>query len=105
MAMVAVLERMGIATGIDLWALQDIADRVVGGEVMQRPIEIDRLTATMGSAAVPASYLLHAVRAGERFGVDPRDLIVELGRRRVMVGQEDAIIGIAASMAQSGGSP
>ena len=96
----AVLERMGIATGIDLWALQDIADQVVRGEVMQRPIEIDRLTATMGYAAVPASYLLHAIRAGERFGVDPRDLIVELGRRRVVVGQEDAIIGIAAEMAE-----
>ena len=101
--LVAVLERMGIATGIDLWALQDVADQVVRGEVMQRPIEIDRLTATMGYAAVPASYLLHAIRAGERFGLDPRDIIVELGRRRVVVGQEDAIIGIAAAMAQEGG--
>lgn len=97
------LERMGIATGIDLWALQDLADRVVRAEVMQRPIEIDRLTATMGYAAVPASYLLHAIRAGERFGIDPRDLIVELGRRRVVVGQEDAIIGIAAAMSDAGG--
>jgi 4-hydroxy-2-oxovalerate aldolase len=103
--LVAVLERMGIATGIDLWALQDVADQVVRAEVMQRPIEIDRLTATMGYAAVPASYLLHAIRAGERFGIDPRDLIVELGRRRVVVGQEDAIIGIAAEMSQRGGRP
>ena len=87
--LVAVLERMGIATGIDLWTLQDIADQVVRGEVMQRPIEIDRLTATMGYAAVPASYLLHAIRAGERFGLDPRDIIVELGKRRVVVGQEE----------------
>ena len=97
--LVAVLERMGISTGIDLWTLQDVADRIVRAEVMQRPIEIDRLTATMGYASVPASYLLHAIRAGERFGLDPRDLIVELGRRRVVVGQEDAIIGIAAEMA------
>ena len=56
--------------GIDLWALQDVADEVVRGEVMQRPIEIDRLTATMGYAAVPASYLLHAIRAGR--AVRPR---------------------------------
>jgi 4-hydroxy-2-oxovalerate aldolase len=102
-ALVAVLERMGIATGIDLWTLQDVADDIVRGEVMQRPIEIDRLTATMGYASVPASYLLHAIRAGERFGLDPRDLIVELGRRRVVVGQEDAIIGIAAAMAEGAG--
>jgi 4-hydroxy 2-oxovalerate aldolase len=102
-ALVAVLERMGIATGIDLWALQDVADEVVRGEVMDRPILIDRLTATMGYAAVPASYLLHAIRAGERFGLDPREIIVELGKRRVVVGQEDAIIGIAAEMAAAAG--
>ena len=102
-ALVAVLERMGIETGIDLWALQDIADEVVRAEVMQRPIVIDRLTATMGYAAVPASYLLHAIRAGDRFGLDPREIIVELGKRRVVVGQEDAIIGIAAEMVARAG--
>jgi 4-hydroxy-2-oxovalerate aldolase len=70
--LVAVLERMGIATAIDLWALLDVAGEVVRGRIMQRPIEIDRLTATMGCAAVPASYLLHAIRAGEVYGLDPR---------------------------------
>jgi 4-hydroxy-2-oxovalerate aldolase len=98
-ALVAVLERMGMTTGVDLWALQDVADDVVRGEVMQRRIEVDRLTATMGFASVPASYLLHAIRASERFHLDPRDIIVELGRRKVVVGQEDMIIGLAAEMA------
>ena len=100
-ALVAVLERMGIETGIDLWTLQDVADEIVRGEVMQRPIALDRLSITMGMAAVPASYLLHAIRAGERFSLDPREIIVELGRRRVVVGQEDAIIEIAAELAES----
>ena len=100
-ALVAVLERMGVKTGIDMWALQDLADDVVRAEVMQRRIEVDRLTLTMGFASVPASYLLHAIRAGERFGLDPRDIIVELGRRRVVVGQEDMIIGLAAEMADN----
>jgi 4-hydroxy-2-oxovalerate aldolase len=100
-ALVAVLERMGIETGIDLWALQDVADEVVRGEVMRRPIVLDRLSITMGFASVPASYLLHAIRAGERFGLDPRAIIVELGKRRVVVGQEDAIIGIAAELAEA----
>ena len=104
-ALVAVLERMGIETGIDLWALQDAADEIVRGEVMQRPIVLDRLSITMGYASVPASYLLHAIRAADRFGLDARDIIVELGRRRVVVGQEDAIIGIAAEMAQTAGQP
>ncbi len=98
-ALVAVLEKMGIATGIDLWSLQDVAAEVVRGEVMRRRIEVDRLTATMGFASVPASYLLHAIRAADRFGLDPRDIIVELGRRKVVVGQEDMIIGLAAEMA------
>jgi 4-hydroxy 2-oxovalerate aldolase len=98
-ALVAVLERMGIDTGIDLWALQDVADEIVRAEVMQRPIVLDRLSITMGFASVPASYLLHAIRAAERFGLDAREIIVELGRRQVVVGQEDAIIGIAAEMA------
>ena len=100
-ALVAVLERMGVETGIDLWTLQDVADEIVRGEVMQRPIALDRLSITMGMAAVPASYLLHAIRAGERFSLDPREIIVELGRRRVVVGQEDAIIEIAAELAES----
>jgi 4-hydroxy-2-oxovalerate aldolase len=104
-ALVAVLERMGIDTGVDLWALQDAADDIVRGEVMQRPIVIDRLTSTMGFASVPSSYLLHAIRAGERFGLDPREIIVELGRRRVVVGQEDAIVGIAADMLEAGRAP
>ena len=102
-ALVAVLERMGISTGLDLWALQDAADEIVRGEVMQRPIVLDRLSMTMGYAAVPASYLLHAIRAADRFGLDARDIIVELGKRHVVVGQEDAIIGVAAEMAA--GSP
>lgn len=97
-ALVAVLDKMGISTGVDLWPLQDAADTIVRGEVMQRRIEVDRLTATMGYASVPASYLLHAVRAGERFDLDPRDIIVELGRRKVVVGQEDMILGLAAEM-------
>jgi 4-hydroxy-2-oxovalerate aldolase len=99
--LVAVLERAGFETGIDLFALQDVADEVVRGEVMQRPIVIDRLSMTMGFAAVPASYLLHVIRAAERFGLDPREIILELGRRRVVVGQEDAIIGIAAELAEA----
>jgi 4-hydroxy-2-oxovalerate aldolase len=99
-ALVAVLERSGIPTGLNLWALQDAADGLVRGEIMRQPLEIDRLTATMGFAAVPASFLLHALRAAERFGVDPRDIIVELGRRKVVVGQEDVIIDLAAGLAR-----
>ena len=92
----AVLERAGFETGLDLFALQDLADQVV------RPIGapvIDRLTATLGYAGVPSSLLLPAGRAAERFGVDAREVLVALGRRGAVTGQEDLAIELAGQLA------
>jgi 4-hydroxy-2-oxovalerate aldolase len=97
-ALVAVLERSGISTALDLWKLQDLADHVVR-PLMTRPVNIDRITLTQGYAGVPGSFLMHAVRAGERFGVDPRDIMVEVGRRNSVSGQEDLVIEVAAQLA------
>ena len=97
--LIAIFDRLGIETGVDLWGIQDLADDYVRPELMPGPIDIDRLTGTLGYAGVPASFLLHAVRAGERFSVDPRQIIVELGRRNAVVGQEDMIIDVAAGLA------
>jgi len=97
--LVAVLDRLGYETGVDLLALQDVADGFVRPELMPGPIVIDRLTGTLGYAGVPASFLLHAIRAGERFDVDPREIVIELGRRKAVVGQEDMIIDVAAALA------
>ncbi len=99
-ALVAVLHRLGYETGIDLFRLQDAADEYVRRELMPGPIVVDRLTATMGYAGVPASFLLHAIRAGERFGVDPRQIILELGERQAVTGQEDMIIEVASGLAE-----
>lgn len=99
--LVAVLGRLGYTTGVDLFELQDVADGYVRRELMPGSVAIDRLTGTLGYAGVPASFLLHAVRASERFGVDPRDIIVELGRRKAVVGQEDMIIDVAAALAET----
>jgi 4-hydroxy-2-oxovalerate aldolase len=92
----AVLERAGIETGLDLFALQDLADQVV------RPIGapvIDRLTATLGYAGVPSSLLLPAGRAAERFGVDAREVLVSLGRHGAVTGQEDLVLELAGQLA------
>ena len=99
-ALVAVLHRLGYETGIDLFRLQDAADEYVRRELMPGPIVVDRQTATMGYAGVPASFLLHAIRAGERFGVDPRQIILELGERQAVTGQEDMIIEVASGLAE-----
>ena len=97
--LIAVLDRLGFETGVDLMRMQDIADDFVRTELMPGPIVIDRLTGTLGYAGVPAAFLLHAIRAGERFGVDPREIVLELGRRNAVVGQEDMILDVAASLA------
>jgi 4-hydroxy 2-oxovalerate aldolase len=97
-ALVAVLDRLGIPTGIDLWKLEDIAEEVVKPIVQRQPL-IDRLTLTQGYVGVPGSFLQHAVRAGERFGVDPRDILREVGRRKSVGGQEDLVIEVAAQLA------
>jgi 4-hydroxy-2-oxovalerate aldolase len=97
--LIAVLDRMGIETGVDLFGIQDAADDIVRPQLMTGPVEVNRLTSTLGFAGVPASFLLHAIRAGERFDVDPRRIIVALGERKAVVGQEDMIIDVAAGLA------
>jgi len=97
-ALVAVLERIGIPTGIDLWKLEDIADTIVR-PILTTPPTVDRTTLTQGFAGVPGSFLHHAARAAERFGVDARDVLVEVGRRKSVGGQEDLLIEVAAGLA------
>jgi 4-hydroxy 2-oxovalerate aldolase len=98
--LIAVLDLLGYETGVDMLRIQDIADDFVRTELMPGPIVIDRLTGTLGYAGVPAAFLLHAIRAGERFGVDPREIVLELGRRKAVVGQEDMILDVAAALAE-----
>jgi 4-hydroxy 2-oxovalerate aldolase len=97
-ALVAVLDRIGIPTGIDLWKLEDVADAIVR-PILTTPPTVDRTTLTQGFAGVPGSFLHHAARAAERFGVDARDVLVEVGRRKSVAGQEDLLIEVAAGLA------
>ena len=68
--------------------------------MMPRPQTIDRAALTLGYAGVYSSFLLHTYRAAAKFELDPRDILVELGRRKVVGGQEDYIIDLAAEMAR-----
>jgi 4-hydroxy-2-oxovalerate aldolase len=96
---VAVCDRLGIETGIDPFAVMDAAEEVVR-PLMPRPQVIDRSALILGYAGVYSSFLLHAERAAERYGVDAKDILVELGRRKVVGGQEDMIIDVAAELAR-----
>jgi 4-hydroxy 2-oxovalerate aldolase len=94
------LDRAGHETGVDIWKIMDVAEEVVA-PMMPRPQVIDRTALVLGYAGVYSSFLLHAERAGRKYGVDTREILVELGRRRVVGGQEDLIIEVAAEMARA----
>ncbi|MHB1444689.1 MAG: 4-hydroxy-2-oxovalerate aldolase [Acidimicrobiales bacterium] len=97
-ALVAVCDRLGIRTGIDTLAMFDVAEDVVL-PIMEAEPRLSRLALIMGYAGVYSSFLRHAFRAAERYGVSGADILMECGRRRLVGGQEDQIIDIAASLA------
>ncbi|AMA73454.1 4-hydroxy-2-oxovalerate aldolase [Aneurinibacillus thermoaerophilus] len=98
--LLAVLDRMGIDVGIDLYKTMDVAENIVG-PMLPRPQEINKGSLVLGYAGVYSSFLLHAERASERFGLDPRDILIELGKRNVVGGQEDMILDVAAELARA----
>lgn len=96
--LIAVLEHLGVKTGIDLYKIMDTAEEIVA-PLLQVPQEITRDNLVLGYAGVYSSFLLHARRASKKFGVDSRDILIELGKRKVVGGQEDMIVDVAAELA------
>ncbi|MCB0713197.1 MAG: 4-hydroxy-2-oxovalerate aldolase [Ignavibacteriae bacterium] len=96
--LVAVLQRMGVETGVELYPLIDGADNIVR-PLQQRPVQTDGNALMLGYAGVYSSFLLHTERASKKFGVDSRDILVELGRRKMVGGQEDMIVDVALDLA------
>lgn len=99
---VAVCDRMGIETGADLFKLMDIAEETVV-PMMKHMVRVDRDSLTLGYAGVYSTFLLHAKRASDRFGIPARDILVELGRKKMIGGQEDMIQDTAMTMAKERG--
>lgn len=98
----AVCERMGLETGVDLFKLMDIAEDIIV-PMMDHVVRVDRESLTLGFAGVYSTFLLPAKRAAERFGVPARDILVELGRKKMIGGQEDMIQDTAMTMAKERG--
>lgn len=97
--LVSVLDRLGMTTGIDLYKMMDLAEETVA-PILPKPQEITKGSLVLGYAGVYSSFLLHANRAAEKFGIDARDILVELGKQRVVGGQEDMILDVASELAK-----
>ena len=93
----AVLARMGAETGVDVFKLTDVAEDLVV-PMMDHPIRVDRDSLILGYAGVYSSFLLHAKRAAAKHGVPSADILVELGRRKTIGGQEDMIEDVALNL-------
>jgi 4-hydroxy-2-oxovalerate/4-hydroxy-2-oxohexanoate aldolase len=99
---IAVCNRMGIDTGVDLFKIMDVAEDIVV-PLMDHQIRIDRDALTLGYAGVYSSFLLFAKRAEKKYGISAREILIELGRRGMVGGQEDMIEDTAMTMARERG--
>ena len=99
-ALAGVLQRKDIPTGLDFYKLMDIAENDVE-PLMQRPQVIRTAPLMLGYAGVYSSFLLHVYRAAEKFHLEPRDILVEIGKRGMVGGQEDKIVEIAYTLSNS----
>jgi 4-hydroxy 2-oxovalerate aldolase len=94
-----VMQRMNLETGLDFYGLMDLAQDAVE-PIMHRPQVIGTAPLIMGYAGVYSSFLLQVYRAGEKFNLEPRDILVELGKRQMVGGQEDMIQDVAFQLTQ-----
>ena len=97
--LVAVLDRLNYNTGIDLYKMLDAAD-LAEKLLMKEMPTIKSVSVVSGLAGVFSGFMKPVARISKEFNVDPRDVFFELGRRKIVAGQEDIILEVAKELAQ-----
>lgn len=101
--LVAVLRRMGYETGIDFYKMLDASD-IAEKELMPAPPTINSLSIVSGLSGVFSGFMKPVSRISKELNLDPRDVFFELGRRKIIAGQEDYIMDVAKSLAEKNGA-
>lgn len=96
--LVGLLSKLKFKMDVDLYKLMDVSDEIVA-KIMHKPQEIDSVALISGIAGVFSGFAPHVRKAAERFGVDPRDIFIALGKKKMVAGQEDFIIDVALELA------
>lgn len=100
--LVALLEKSGIRTGIDFYRMLDVSEQVMPS-IMEKDMGQDPISIISGQAGVFSAFKVHVLKAAKEFDVDPRDIMLELGRRKAVGGQEDMIVEIAEKLSRPTG--